>query len=159
MTLSPEVLSAVALSEEEKILTEWRLHHRHCILTSHRLVVLSPHHLLGHPHHEVAWSQPLETVGLVEIKQGMGVLEDSPRPGMASVGVGFGAGLGVDSVGARSETAATGGSAEGHVIPGDFHCLVDNMVVFIGNADEAGQVQATIETAAAERKKSLQGPG
>lgn len=76
MEIAKEVLDALALTEGETVLAHWKYEHYTCVLTNHRIAVISPPHVLDHPHHEVNWSRALESIQEFEVQLKGGV--DAP---------------------------------------------------------------------------------
>jgi hypothetical protein len=161
MSLSKEILDPLALGAGESVIRHWKHHHGVCVLTNHRLVMLSPHHVLAHPHHEVVWNQSLQGIQLLE------VMKTGDVAARTSLSQGAGSPFGASGNATRPYDRPSGvgrymtspstmtGNANVTQISGDYGLQVDNVVVFSGGPDDAASIRDDIEQAAQARKKEL----
>jgi hypothetical protein len=154
MELSKEVLDALALAEGETVLKHWRCHNSICVLTNRRLVMLSPHHILSHPHHEAVWSVYLQEIRLLEVmKMGDATARVSQARGSwVRMGAGGFAPRSYDRSAGDWSIEETGTAI---TISGDYCLHVDNVVVFTGGPDDASSIRDDIERAASDYRKAL----
>lgn len=48
----------------------WKYRRCLCVLTNHRIIMLSLHRVFTRPHHEVIWLQPLQNIKALEVATG-----------------------------------------------------------------------------------------
>jgi hypothetical protein len=154
-------MDALTLESGESVLKHWKHHHNVCVLTNRRVAILSPHHILAHPHREVTWSQSLQEIQTLEVMK----MDDVTA--RASLSQGAGSPFGVSGNATRPYDRPSGiggymsspstmpGSANDMLIAGDYGLQIDNVVVFTGGPDDAAKIRDEIEKAAEARRLEL----
>jgi hypothetical protein len=148
MELGKEVLDALVLTKGELVIKHWKYHHYTCVLTNQRIALLSPHHILGHPHREVSWSQYLQEISVIEVQKmgDVGAAQTYSFTSYRPAGGGVrGYSPGVPMAGAKNTVT----------LAGDYGLHVDNVVVFTGGPDDAANLRDVIESAAQSRRQEL----
>lgn len=148
MSLAKEVLEALALSEGETVLRHWTCHHHICVLTNHRITLLSPHRVLGHPHHELNWHEKLENVRSVEIaaKTISPINEEDTAGPISPTGY-------VGRLRFMPSTAT--GFATVPIDAGNYSLEINNVLVYDGDSREAASIREAVEKASVDRKREL----